>query len=130
MRGAFLGCDTLYHSFKPFNKHFTKMCIFFFFAQKGKNNNNNKKEKKKRSLLFGSNLNSAAVCKTFCSAAFANHLVQSKRKPKAFLTMDLALTATKHDGGHSSLKSTVICGSITKSSIKKARNRNKQTPGI
>lgn len=47
MRGAFLGCDTLYHSFKPFNKHFTKMCIFFFFAQKGKINNNNKKEKKR-----------------------------------------------------------------------------------
>lgn len=130
MRGAFLGCDTLYHSFKPFNKHFTKMCIFFFLPRKEKIIIIIKRKKKKRSLLFGSNLNSAAVCKTFCSAAFANHLVQSKRKPKAFLTMDLALTATKHDGGHSSLKSTVICGSITKSSIKKVRNRNKQTPGI
>lgn len=78
MHKAFISCDTLYHSFKPFNKHFTKMCIF---AQKEKEKRKRRKKKKeKRSLLFGYNFNSAAVCKMFCSAAFANYLVQSKKK--------------------------------------------------
>lgn len=68
----------------------------------------------------------------FCSAALANYLVQSKKKNKisTFLSMDLALTATIYNGGHSSLKSTVTYGCITKSSIKKPINLNKQTPNI
>jgi len=75
-------------------------------------------------------LNSAAVCNLFCSAALANYLVQSKKKNSMFLSTGLAPTATTHDGGHSSLKSTVVCGSVTKSSLKKPINLKKQTPKI
>lgn len=73
-------------------------------------------------------MNSAAVCNVFCSAALAKDLVQSKNKNNStFLWLGLALRATEYDGGHSSLKSTVSYGLVTKSSLKKTpRNLNKQ----